>query len=294
MKYKKIFFISFLSTFILIFLRGGDVSIGNLRGIHLSILVSGIVYFLLTLFFLKRQKKQLSSKGIVIAILLGSSILELPIHLFRWESTLISFPELPYRWLTIFAAYLYYRWDDFKIRKILLFLFYAILSLWITFKGFDFWLHYLNFGTFTGKVEQAQKEDITFTGTSGESLSIHALKGDYILLDFWYSRCGVCFAKFPHVQKIYEKTRSNDKINVYSIHCYMEDESENYSTGHEILTEEGYRLPVFSINIEDPIRESLGVNAFPTILIFNTERELVFRGNIESAERYLQKLNVLN
>ena len=45
---------------------------------------------------------------------------------------------------------------------------------------------------------------------------------------------------------------------------------------------------MLSINIKDPLLQNLGVSAMPMVLIFNSERKLIFRGSLEYAEDFMK------
>lgn len=48
------------------------------------------------------------------------------------------------------------------------------------------------------------------------SLSLNALRGKYIFLDFWFTSCGPCIMEFPYIRKVYD-TFSNDQFVIIGV-----------------------------------------------------------------------------
>ncbi|MDR1102703.1 MAG: hypothetical protein LBL42_02995 [Tannerella sp.] len=65
---------------------------------------------------------------------------------------------------------------------------------------------------------------------------------------------------------------------------------ENCSTGARILEEEGYKYPCLAIDMENPVLKELGVNSYPTVLLFDRDSKLIFRGSIETVKDYIEKI----
>jgi hypothetical protein len=87
------------------------------------------------------------------------------------------------------------------------------------------------------------------------------------------------------VQELHEKHLQNDRVALYGVFCRQETETD--SMGHETLAERGYTFPCLSIDMSHPALKELGVDRFPTVLIFNRERDLVFRGDIKLVEKFM-------
>lgn len=126
----------------------------------------------------------------------------------------------------------------------------------------------------------------------GTEIKSDNLEGEYIILDFWYSECGICFKEFPKVQKFHEQLTKTDKIKLYSVFCRLTSKDETPQTGMDILNSNGYSFPVISIDLKNPILKQIGVNYYPTVIILHKNKEIVFRGDIMSAINYIQ--NVVN
>ncbi len=164
------------------------------------------------------------------------------------------------------------------------------IGVWCATYGYQLFLNKLTFRTFTGKTEQVVSNPIVFQSIGKEILLLSDFKGKYVVLDFWSSTCGVCIEKFPKTQKLYEKYNDNPSVIVYSVFCRIDKKGETVQIGSQILTERGYTFPVLSIDMNDPALKEIGVTAFPTVIVFDMDGKLIFRGHIENALKYLVEL----
>jgi thiol-disulfide isomerase/thioredoxin len=282
----KIFGWALLISVIISPLRGGYVSVGRITGMELSSIVGFIIYFALTVYFLIQAKQKLSSALILIAVIAGLSAITLPIHIIDFQSTLVSFLEYLIHLSAVLCGYLFYKSNlYFKIVTGFLSLIFCFL---ISTKGYDMWLHKLNFGTFTGKIEMLTPPDFQFTDEQGAIHSIKDFSGKYLVADFWFTGCGICFSKFSLVQTLYDKYKDNPDIVIFSMNTKIDRDTERQA--FETIQELGYSFPVYRFNMEDSILIQLGVNVYPTVLIFNKQGNVIFRGDIENVAKYLPKL----
>ena len=261
-------------------------------GIKLCSVVTFILYFVFIQLMLKKYTSKIKPQWILVACLLGSSILQVPIRLL--PGTLGTLPDWLFHLFGIAMGYLFYKSNKFSIKSGIVVISIIFLGL-LYVKGYDMWRQKLNFGTFTGKIESKQNYDLSFQTNSGDSLSLSDFKGKYLLLDCWYTYCGVCYQKMPKVQHLYDNYRQNPEINIFAVHCFIKKSnrngiSEDYTTGSEILKERGFSFPCLSIDIDNPVLKELGVNVYPTVLVFDKQSNLIFRGNIENASNYIKKL----
>jgi thiol-disulfide isomerase/thioredoxin len=270
-----------------VLLRYYEINLFGLYGLPLSLLFLSISYFVLTIVLLNKYGGSLSKFGIILSIILA--FIDIPLHIIDFRETLISFPELLSRLLAVCLGYLYFSLKTTS-RKVVLFIvsisFFLSFSIW----GYSYYGNYLNFGTITGKVNQkTDKDNIMFQTMSGDSVGLFDLCEEYLLFDMWSTGCHACLWAFPHVQTIYDMYAEDDVLGIYSIFCHKGDKGETAATGNNILAERGFSFPMLSINIDDPILKTLGVNGFPNILIFDSSRNLIFRGNILMAEKFIEK-----
>ena len=123
----------------------------------------------------------------------------------------------------------------------------------------------------------------------GKSLSIKELPKDYVLLDIWSSSCGVCFIKFPQVQELYNELEKNERVTIASVFTSTR-KGEDINTGKALLQEEGWTFPVYCIESDSPIFRICNFNAFPKVLILDSQRNVVFAGSIEFAKDKIKNL----
>lgn len=269
-------------------LRGGYVALLGLEGIYLSAFIGYFVFAITTLTILKKYNSRSDSVKIVIAIVLGTSILEIPLRLFDFSNSLFTLGTLLSCWFSIITAYLIYR---IKIKKIKILI--SILSIatiiWFSFSGYSLWVHKINHGTFKGITEQIIETPIVFQDSTGLNIPLNDFSGKYLVLDFWVSSCGVCFKKFPQVQNIYNDLKTADNIKLYSVFCSSSKRGETHQNGVDMLQQRGYTFPTLSLDGDNPILKEIGVDAYPTVIIFDPNGKLIFRGDIESAEQLINK-----
>ena len=159
------------------------------------------------------------------------------------------------------------------------------------------WVNKLNYGTFTGKTEKTHVDEFKVQNTEGDTIFLSHFRGKYVVVDCWYTYCGICYKKLPQVQEMYNKYKRNTNITVFALHSRITDRKgynkENLKTGSDILTTRmRLSIPCYSIDIDDPKLRELGVLGYPTVLVFDRESNLVFRGSVENATKYIDNISL--
>jgi thiol-disulfide isomerase/thioredoxin len=108
---------------------------------------------------------------------------------------------------------------------------------------------------------------------TGSLFHSNKLSGKIVLLDFWIRNCGPCIASVPKLNDLYKKYKDQG-IAIIGINAHDEKQTvgyfvKKYSPVYPILHEGGDISKVF------------GVNAFPTIFIFNTSGEVIYSGGFD-------------
>jgi len=250
-----------------------------------------VLYFFLTCFCLSYFEKKVPVKKIIIALLIGASCLQLPLRIIDFNGSLISLPEYLLQIVSIFLGYLAYKKGI--AGKIIIFCLGLLYSVWFLLAGNNLWLHLLNFGTFTGNVNSDKCFNVNFITCGNEIVTTDNFKGQYILLDFWNTYCGVCYQKFPELEELYQKYKNNPQIRIYSVHAWFDVEKEDARKGCEIMhteLENKYSFPNLAISFTDSLFRKLEVKRFPTVLIYDKQGYIIFRGTQEGAKKKIEIL----
>jgi thiol-disulfide isomerase/thioredoxin len=293
MKTKKVIFLIFTVSILIELLITpfrGIMLTDSTCGIILSLLLGFIFAFFWTAFCLKKYDKILRPLRIFILVLAGLSCLHVPVRILDFSGTLGTLPDFLFHLLGALLGYIAHTKSN-RIRMII-FVAGLIPCLFMFFKGYNLWRHKLSFETYTGRLDNIRRYDFQFQTATGDTLSLDSFKGRYLLLDCWYTYCGVCYVKMPKVQKLYDKYKDDNRIAIYAMHTRMsrDNRQETCATGAQILKENDYSFPCFSIDKNNPVLKTLGVDGYPTVLIFDQEGQLFFHGNIENAAKYVSKL----
>lgn len=289
MKQKNSIFIIILLSFAI------ELLTSPLRVIAFKLcsVITFIVYFIFICLILNKYAHKIKPLYILIFSILGCSLLMLPIHVFDFESTLVSFLDYLFHLLGILLGFCFFL--SKKIMRIGVLCFSIFSCIFLYFGGYDMWLHNIGYGTPNGRITAEPLghlcKDFKIQNIQGDTLSLTDFTGKYLIMDFWFTFCGICYQDMPKVQMLYEKYMNTSDIEVISIHSRLTQRGENHVSGEEILRKENYSIPCYSINIEDTILNALGVKSYPTVLIIDTKNEnLIFRGGIEPASKFIEKI----
>lgn len=262
--------------------RGGYFSLFGLTGIALTNLIGSIVFYIYTIICLKKANVKTKTLFLLLAVFLGSS-LEFPLSLEDYHITFFMHPNIYIKWLAIIAAYLTYNVKSLFIKTNIVVLF-LIFTLYVSFVGQSYWGHKAAYGTWTGRINESVEAPIAFFDEKGDSVYLDFFANKYVLLYCWDTSCGYCYKSFPDLQNMYESNK-NKNIAFSAVHFWSK--KENHTTGYKILKKENYTFPSLATN---NLNDKLRVDGFPTVLIFDPYGKLVFRGRLDFARKYLEKI----
>jgi thiol-disulfide isomerase/thioredoxin len=249
------------------------------------LLIGFVLFFLLTLLFNKKYEMFLPVWVILAAIILGQWIPELPMRTTSFEETLISLPGSLIHTLGIICGFLYWRLRrPFNILTAFL---GCLITVFMFFQGYEYWYHKLNYGTFTGKVQQMLRPKFEAYDAQNGLITDRNFQDKIVLLDFWFTRCATCFEKFPQVQAIYDIYKNDPTIAIFAVDAPIEEDTPGQA--FQMIKEAGYVFPVL-IAKDQQLPEKFGIKYYPTTFVIDRSGQIVFRGDIAGAVKMVEEL----
>ena len=268
-----------LAVFLLSFTRSYGL------GFHYSILIGFPALAVCSYFISRYYSRYLSNGQLLVALLLSEFMLEWFPRIFYWNYQRVSFPSTLFFSLGLLIGYFLY-----TKRNNITYIFTGICivaSVWMFTDGYTLWLNKLNYGTFTGKVKCTQMKDYQFVNEEGDTVRLSQWRGKKVLIDCWTQWCGICRKKMPVLQQMHERYKNSDKVYVTSLFVIYRNEKKE--EGAQIVKEEGFSFPVWSIDTTHELLSDLNITGYPRVLIFDEEGCLIFHGSIEGAEELLKE-----
>jgi len=103
-------------------------------------------------------------------------------------------------------------------------------------------------------------------------------KSKIIILDFWTTSCGICFKKFPDLEKYYLEFKDNPNVEFYSINVPLK--RDEFSEVVKLVDELNYKFPtLYATSLKEV--ENLGIYAYPHLLILKNGK-LRYDGRLET------------
>ena len=114
-------------------------------------------------------------------------------------------------------------------------------------------------------------ENFNMKQPNGKKLSLHNIKGSYILLDFWASWCGPCRAENPHLIKLYEKF---NKKGLQIIGISLDDDKKDW-----VKAIEKDKLPWLHVSElkgwENQLAEKYKISSVPFTILLDSNYKVV-------------------
>lgn len=256
-----------------------------------SVMVGSVSYVVLTYWLLHKYTAK-SRWGLYLAIFFGMVSIELPMRLYAYKSTSYTLVlSLCVLWAFITAILA----KEVKNKYVA----FIACVIWVfgVIDGIDRWVEYTRYGLLS------EKRDINVANlrikTDKGDLRLSELPGEYVFLEFWKSDCVACQNDFQELQDAYDRFGLDfSRVTVASVFVIQEIDDrerpwmkpEGLEIGQSIITKHGFDFPVYGTSRMDSLMRIAEVNTFPTVLILDKSRNLIFRGSLMFAERKLEEL----
>lgn len=112
----------------------------------------------------------------------------------------------------------------------------------------------------------------------GDSITIDEIEAKIYLVDFWYLSCLPCLKALPHLQDLSDKYRAMG-LKVIGVNCF---DDKMKTVAIEKLRKQGI---LYSNYFSDRhFYKTVGIQSFPTILVLNSKKELIYVGEGYSSD----------
>lgn len=239
-------------------------------------------YFYVFLYFLKFKKEELPRQYIFF-IVAAPFILSITLIVAFLKDTIDSFTPLGYS--IAFSALLASIAILWKRRTLAV----AILGTFLI-AGMSF-VAYPNYASWIEGNKSAASDDrvnLPMLTEQADTISVSSLKGKIVVLDFWYSGCGVCFKKFPELQNLFVKYSKDTAVFIAAVNIPV-DETDRLTDAFDLI--KSYRfIKLKSIyNMES---NRWRIPWYPYIMVFDRDRRLRYSGALnEGEEVYINNIH---
>jgi thiol-disulfide isomerase/thioredoxin len=112
--------------------------------------------------------------------------------------------------------------------------------------------------------------DVQFIDVDGQRISLSALKGKVVFINFWATWCLPCIAEMPSIHAFYQKFKDNPNVVFL-----MVDVDGNFKKSEKFMQRRNFDLKVW--NVASAIPETYLSNSIPTTIILDKQGQLIFR-----------------
>ncbi|MBS1771552.1 MAG: TlpA family protein disulfide reductase [Bacteroidetes bacterium] len=132
-----------------------------------------------------------------------------------------------------------------------------------------------------GKEQNNRDERVTLKliNQDNDTLNINSINAKVIVLDYWFTGCGVCYKKFPHLQELYLKYKDNKDVFIASVNIPF-NSSRYDEYGNSQLKKYSFQ----KLKTLPAEQQRWNIESFPTILIFDKHKNLRYSGQLSPNE----------
>ncbi len=253
-------------------------------GTHTGKLVTVFfLYFLLTTYIQLRHR---SDRYILLFILLFPPLaLHGGVLLVEGYYPALSIPSTLAYFVGTFLGWII-AYQSKKIQSVT-FAFSIVIVGWMYFRGYDLYLHYLNYGNLYGSMTPIHvSKNIIYKNEQSKTVTFpndHSL----IVLDVWNNGCGICYREFPKLEKLYKNYANRNDVKFYALNVALRE--DDIAKAKEITLAWDYTFPNLFLERKE-YAGALGIQSYPTVLIIKND-SIVFKGDIDNVERVITKYN---
>lgn len=281
---QNVRFAGFIYGFLwLLFLILFEFITGEIRGISLQydIIVCFCKCFLLVIIVNKKWKQEFVPFFVAFNFFYGLFLLGSVItYLLNNRVVMVAWPNIIMSLLGAWTAYAYLRSKLFITKTTYLSIGLALMSL--SFFQYKYIRYFNSFNTFS-LIRNIWVDSNTYSITDATNNKVKLEKDITYIIDFWHTRCGVCFTKFPDFNNRALNNKNTD-IRYVSINFPLNSDSTHQA--FEVMKQYKYSFPIYKGS--NNINKTFNIQVYPTIVVFRNDT-ILYKGNLDRLNDYLNK-----
>lgn len=147
-------------------------------------------------------------------------------------------------------------------------------------------------GGITGATENAPEFRTSGVWINSTPLTLKALKGKVVLVDFWAFDCAPCLEAMPHIQELYSRYESKGLV-IVGVHVPRTRDEKNISNVREAVKRMEIRFPVVTDNSQK-IWSDYRCDVWPTVFVIDRSGAIRYShggvGRYDDLENSIQTL----
>lgn len=253
----------------------------NLKFALVIVLYGISSYYILSLTTSGKEKAIALCVFFILPFISLTSVFWLAISKGVFMKTSVSWPSSIAYPLALLLGSLSVRWNNYKF---IIWFASLVLSLFMLFWGYDYYVNYLNFRTFTGRTEE-EAPKFSFRDNKDNIFANDEFAKRTVVLDFWFTKCRYCLEDMPRFEELFQKYGRDGQILFYSVNCPLTSDSAGHA--RYILEEYGFHFPLLFSS--DSTIKQLKISTFPTYIVLKNDK-IIFRGCLRDLESIMDDI----
>lgn len=133
--------------------------------------------------------------------------------------------------------------------------------------------------------------DFSFTDPMGKQAKISDYKGEVVVVKLWATWCGICRAKWPHHQALYNDVKNINNVRIITLSVFEEP-----SVSQAWVDQQGYDVPLYKnlITKKGAVKVANAPDYFikGTPMIFLIDKEGVLRKKVVGIQGQVSKSDI--
>jgi peroxiredoxin len=113
--------------------------------------------------------------------------------------------------------------------------------------------------------------DFSLANLDGDDVTLGAMRGKIVLLDFWATWCSACRSELPALQQLYRDLRANPDFAVLTVNL---DEGGRSGVA-EFMADNSYDFPVL-LDPSNATSAAYGISGIPSIFVIGRNGRIIW------------------